>query len=56
MEFLNNDNDNLEVLECARYGEPDDLKLLLTSGANVNYTDASGTLMIMQWWNDLLLI
>lgn len=46
MEFLNNDNDNLEVLECARYGETDDLRLLLTSGANVNYTDASGTLMI----------
>ena len=43
MNFVDNDN-NLEVLECARYGEPDDLRLLLTSGANVNYTDASGNL------------
>lgn len=33
---------NMEVLECARYGEFDDLRALLTAGADVNYTDDAG--------------
>ena len=33
---------NMEVLECARYGEFDDLRALLNAGADVNYTDDSG--------------
>jgi len=34
---------NQEVLECARYGEEDDLRALLNAGANVNFTDAGGS-------------
>lgn len=33
---------NEEVLECARYGEEDELREYLTAGADVNYTDDSG--------------
>lgn len=31
-----------EVLECARYGEPEDLRALLEGGANVNHRDYGG--------------
>lgn len=31
-----------EVLECARYGEPEDLRSLLEEGANVNHVDYAG--------------
>lgn len=34
---------NNETLECARYGEADDLKELLTMGADPNYRDENGT-------------
>lgn len=34
---------NNELLQCARYGESEDLKELLVLGANVNYQDESGT-------------
>jgi Ankyrin repeats (3 copies)/Lysine methyltransferase len=34
---------NAESLECARYGEPEDLRALLQSGADANYTDDQGT-------------
>lgn len=34
---------NMEVLECARYGEDDDLKALLEAGADANYADESGS-------------
>lgn len=33
---------NLEVLECARYGEEEDLRALLSAGADVNFRDAGG--------------
>lgn len=33
---------NNEVLECARYGDADDLRALLHAGANVNHRDAGG--------------
>ena len=33
---------NDEVLECARYGESDDLRALLQAGASVNHRDAGG--------------
>jgi len=33
---------NQEVLECARYGEEDDLKQLLEAGADANFADAGG--------------
>lgn len=33
----------MEVLECARYGEDEDLKALLDAGADANYADASGS-------------
>jgi len=33
---------NNEVLECARYGESDDLRALLQASANVNHRDAGG--------------
>jgi ankyrin repeat protein len=33
---------NIEVLECARYGEEEDLLALLNAGADVNYVDDSG--------------
>jgi hypothetical protein len=36
------EEDQLEVLECARYGELDDLRALLDAGADVNYRDAGG--------------
>jgi len=32
-----------EVIECARYGDADDLRALLSDGADVNSMDASGT-------------
>ena len=35
-----------EVLECARYGEEDDLRSLLVAGASVNHTDGSGNTAI----------
>ena len=31
-----------EVLECARYGEEDELREMLVAGGNVNYKDAGG--------------
>ena len=31
-----------EVLECARYGEDEDLKEMLRAGGNVNYRDGGG--------------
>ena len=34
---------NMEVLECARYGEDDDLRALLQAGADVNYADEGGS-------------
>lgn len=34
---------NAEVLECARYGEEDDLRALLTAGADVNHVDVGGS-------------
>jgi predicted nicotinamide N-methyase len=35
---------NQETLECARYGEDDDLRsLLATAGADANYADSNGT-------------
>lgn len=34
---------NQEVLECARYGEDDDLKAFLEAGADVNFTDMGGS-------------
>lgn len=34
---------NQEVLECARYGEDDDLKALLEAGADVNFADLGGS-------------
>ena len=30
---------NMEILECARYGEDDDLRQLLVAGADVNFAD-----------------
>lgn len=33
---------NAETLECARYGEPEDLKELLRMGADPNYCDENG--------------
>lgn len=36
------EDDHREVLECARYGEADDLKELLKLGGNVNYLDDNG--------------
>src|SRR5690554_6914219 len=33
---------NNEILECARYGEDDDLRTLLVAGADVNFADDSG--------------
>lgn len=32
-----------ELLECARYGEDDDLKAILTAGIDANYQDDTGT-------------
>lgn len=40
---MNLDEMNAEVLECARYGEPEDLLALLQAGANVNHRDSSGS-------------
>ena len=31
-----------ELLECARYGEDDDLSRMLSYGAKVDHTDAAG--------------
>jgi ankyrin repeat protein len=36
------EEDQLEVLECARYGETDDLRALLDAGADANFRDAGG--------------
>ena len=36
------DEMNAEILECARYGESDDLRALLQAGANVNHRDVGG--------------
>ncbi len=33
---------NREILECARYGEDEDLRALLNSGGDVNYADSGG--------------
>lgn len=35
------EEDQREVLECARYGELDDLRALLDAGADVNFRDAA---------------
>lgn len=41
---MNRDEANLETLECARYGEDDDLRnLFVSEGADANYSDESGT-------------
>lgn len=37
------EEDLREVLECARYGEAEDLKYLLSLGADSNYKDAGGS-------------
>lgn len=34
--------DEPEVLECARYGEPDELAALLQAGASPDYTGYAG--------------
>ena len=34
---------NQEVLECARYGEDDDLKAMLEAGADANFADVGGS-------------
>jgi predicted nicotinamide N-methyase len=39
---MNLEEMNLEVLECSRYGEEDDLALLLQNGADVNFQDEAG--------------
>jgi ankyrin repeat protein len=39
---MNMDEMNIEVLECARYGEPEDLQILLTAGADPNFQDSDG--------------
>lgn len=39
---MNIDELNQEVLECCRYDEDEDLKTILKSGADVNYTDLQG--------------
>jgi ankyrin repeat protein len=31
-----------EILECARYGDDDDLRDLLKAGGNVNFKDGGG--------------
>ena len=31
-----------EILECARYGDDDDLRDLLQAGGNVNFKDGGG--------------
>lgn len=33
---------NREILECARYGEAEDLGVLLSAGAEVDHKDESG--------------
>lgn len=41
---MNKEEANIESLECARYGEEDDLRSLFVSeGADANYADESGT-------------
>ena len=37
------EEDHLEVLECARYGEVEDLKYLLSIGCDVNHLDKGGS-------------
>ena len=39
---MNIDEINNEILECARYGEDDDLRMLLSAGGNVNHIDVDG--------------
>lgn len=33
---------NQEILECARYGEHEELAMYIAQGADVNFTDDSG--------------
>jgi ankyrin repeat protein len=40
---MNMEEMNQEVLECARYGEEEDLRALLNAGADVNFTDVGGS-------------
>ena len=40
---MSDDERNEELLECARYGEDELLQLLLSSGADVNYSDDGGS-------------
>jgi len=42
-EIVLTEEDHLEVLECARYGEVDDLKYLLSIGCDVNHLDNGGS-------------
>lgn len=42
-EKMNQDEMDQEVLECARYGEDEDLRTLLNAGANVNHLDYLGS-------------
>lgn len=46
MASMSKDEMNAEVLECARYGEDDDLRSLLQAGANVNHKDDGGNTAI----------
>lgn len=39
---LTPEDEGLELLECARYGEEDELRQLLAKGVPVNFTDAQG--------------
>lgn len=40
---MNLEEMNAEVLECARYGEDEDLRALLVAGADVNFADVGGS-------------
>jgi ankyrin repeat protein len=40
---MNMEEMNQEVLECARYGEEEDLRALLNAGADVNFADVGGS-------------
>ncbi len=40
--ILSAEEANNEVLECARYNEPEDLLLLLQQGAHVDHQDKDG--------------
>ena len=41
--YLTLEEMNTEVLECARYGEHEELRDLIVAGADVNYCDDGGT-------------